>query len=503
MKKTGKLVSIILALAVALTMIVGTGAMIYAEENQTPAASTTYTLTLNNTGKTAHTFEVYQIFTGDLSTTGVLSNVSWGSGISAAGQTALGDATEKAEALAASTSENAADDFADSIKSYLQNPTTTSAVAAGSGTAVTLAPGYYLVRDVAGSQTGENSVYTSYIVQVVKDTTVDTKLDSPTVEKKVKDVNDSEADSTTGWQDSADYDIGDDVPYQITGTLPSNYADYDTYFYQFSDSMSKGLAYNSDAKITIGAGGTDITSSFTEATATAEDGSTTVTWTCNNLKAVSGVSSSASIVVSYSCRLDTDAVIGADGNPNTVKLLYSNNPNESGDGANDSHGETPEDKNIVFTYKVVANKVDENGDPLTGAGFTLYKKNASDEYAAVGTEIKGDALTTFTWNGVDDGDYKISETTTPAGYNTIQDIEFTVSAGHQETADSPTLTSLSGGDKFTGEVSTGALTADIENKKGSTLPTTGGMGTTVFYVIGAILVIGAGIILVSRRKTEK
>ena len=185
------------------------------------------------------------------------------------------------------------------------------------------------------------------------------------------------------------------------------------------------------------------------------------------------------------------------------------------------NGKTPDDKVIVFTYKVVANKVTKNSAydaskdpektgidsdghkefiPLEGAGFTLYKKNASGEYVAVGSEVKGGEMTTFTWTGLDDGDYKISETTTPDGYNTAADIEFTITAAHDVLSTNPTLTSLSGGNKFTGEVNTGVITTDIQNNKGSTLPETGGMGTTLFYVLGGALVLCAGVLLVTKKR---
>ena len=106
----------------------------------------------------------------------------------------------------------------------------------------------------------------------------------------------------------------------------------------------------------------------------------------------------------------------------------------------------------------------------------------------------------FEWKGLDDGDYKLVETTTPAGYNTIADIEFTISAEHDVTSDNLALNSLSGGDIFTGTAKNGTLEADVINNTGSTLPSTGGMGTTIFYVLGGILVVGAVVLLVARKR---
>jgi len=114
-------------------------------------------------------------------------------------------------------------------------------------------------------------------------------------------------------------------------------------------------------------------------------------------------------------------------------------------------------------------------------------------------------LTTFTWCRLDDGDYKISETTTPRGYNKIADILFTITAVHVTLANNPTLTSLSGdvtsGEaKFKASVEDGSLTTDVINESGSTLPETGGIGTTIFYVLGTILLLGAGVLLITRRR---
>ena len=240
-----------------------------------------------------------------------------------------------------------------------------------------LAAGYYLVQNAS---VGNNEAHTNYILQVVKDVTVEPKTSVPTVEKKLKDTNDTTGE-TTGWQDSADYDINDSVPFQLTATLPDNLASYDEYYLELSDTLSTGLTYNKDAKVYLvnGTEKTDITSSFT----IAADGSS---FKINNLKSLNGVTSSTKVVVEYTATLNPNAVIGSAGNPNTVKLIYSNNPNYTGSGETSPTGETPKDKVIVFTYKVVVNKVDQSGNALAGAGFTLYKKDASGNWNVVGDE---------------------------------------------------------------------------------------------------------------------
>ncbi len=521
MTKKRSLLSIMMTLVLALTMVFAMTVTAFADETDN-----TYTLTLNNTGKTAHTFEVYQIFTGDLSEKdGVtaLSNIKWGTGITDEGQTALQNkyvTDEGKEKNAVNVAEKVNDTnatvFAQDVAKYLSSPikTTTSVAAKGSVDVTGLAPGYYFVKDTANSQTGKDSAYTSYILEVVKDTTASTKLDVPTVVKKVQDINESESTERTGWQDSADYKIGQEIPYQITGTLPSNYDDYKTYFYQFTDTMSKGLDYTK--KVTIKVGEEDITDKFTEVITTNDDGSKTVTWTCNDLKAIEGVTltKDSQIIVSYECKLNDKAVMGEAGNPNTVKLTYSNNPNHTSEGTPDK-GETPEDTNIVFTYNVTVNKYSESvadANKLTGAGFTLYKeivkKDGSKSWVAVGNEVKGKALTTFSWDRVDDGNYKLEETTVPTGYNKMADVIFNVTASHDTEADSPKLTALSGNvtsgtATFTASNNKSSLSSDVINKKGSTLPSTGGMGTTLFYLIGVILVLGSGVVLVTRRRMSR
>jgi fimbrial isopeptide formation D2 family protein/LPXTG-motif cell wall-anchored protein len=283
--------------------------------------------------------------------------------------------------------------------------------------------------------------------------------------------------------------------------MPSNIEDYTSYKYVFTDTMSKGLTYTA-SNATIKIGDTVVTSSFKEKVTPKEDGSTVVTWTCDNLKGIDGVTLDANtnVVVNYTAKLNDKAALGSAGNPNTVNLTYSNNPNKGGEGET---GKTPDDKNIVFTYKVVVNKVDQDKKSLKGAGFTLQKK-VNGAYTDVKSFTAGED-TTFNFSGLDDGDYKLTETTTPAGYNTITPVEFTISATHDTTADEPKLISLSG-EATTGEVTftanttDGSLTTDIVNKKGSTLPSTGGRGTTMIYIIGAALVIMAGVVLAMRKK---
>ena len=562
----------ILALLLASVMVMSMSMAVFASEPDISDTNgefeyetllhddTTSSLTVTNIGESEHTFELYQIFVGDVTpvdpatdpATATLSNITWGTGVSNAGQTAYGDAATKAKTL---TDADAAKAFADDLvdKGYLTGAVEKTAAAGADATWTGLNPGYYLVIDKIETQgtedeAVENGAYTAYIMQVVGTVTRNAKLDIPSVEKKVQDTNDSLAANAEAnaddynadgkiWKDSADYDKDDVIPYMITGTLPANFAEYETYkTYTFTDTMSAGLTppAASGVKVTLDSlTGTDITSLFD---VTVDGQTLTVA-----LKSTSDLRTNTSpaftkdskIIVSYSATLNENAVIGADGNPNTVNLEYSNNPNKNGEG---DKGKTPDDKNIVFTYTVNVNKV-TGSDPLAGAAFALYKKYVTvpegksavtsitydngkktytipsgENWVLVEQKTAGTA-TTFDFDRVDDGEYLLVETTTPAGYNSLKPMQFKIEAEHEAESDDPALTSVTGEDTkpegsttldpiSLGEFELKGVTTDINNESGTVLPSTGGMGTTIFYIVGAILVVGAGVILVTRRRMD-
>lgn len=464
MKRMKKMVSIaltlVMAFARALTMKVTT----------TFAADKTFTITAPSND---HTYEIYQIFTGDLSENGsTLSNVKWGSN----GKGTAGNDVDKTvlDEIKGLKSDDADQTKLATIKKYV-DLTGTPFKTVKNGT-VDVPEGYYLIKDKDNSLTGEDDVYTTYIVQVSKDLKITPKADKPQSEKKVKDTNDTIGD-TTGWQDSADYDIGDDVPFQLTGTVTSKYADYKAYKFVFHDKESAGLTFNADS-VKVYVDGKQITSGYE-------------------------VKAGSKITVEYTSQLNDKAVIGSAGNPNTMHLEYSNNPNDDQGGET---GKTPDDTVIVFTYKTIINKVDASGAALKGAEFKLYKvmKDGSEKEVAV---VKNPEGTTFTFNGLDDGDYILRETTTPDGYNSISDIKFRITASHDVLSESPALKHLTG-DKVTGEIeliadkTAGSLTSNIVNQKGSELPETGGMGTTAMYLVGGVLVAGALLLLITKRRMD-
>ena len=219
MKLFKKLASFILAFAMVMAIAMPSVVM---------AADTTYKLTLQNTVE-GHTYEVYQVFSGTLSTKNnkkVLSDLKWGSGVKADAYTVTAKA--KAETL---TDEAAARAFAKELVDQKKLSAATQTVPSATGTTeiAGLAAGYYLVKDTNNSLENTNDSYTAYILQVVGDAITSVKSDVPSSEKKVKDINDSTDTETTEWQDAADWDIGDEVPFKIEGTLPSNYDKYETY----------------------------------------------------------------------------------------------------------------------------------------------------------------------------------------------------------------------------------------------------------------------------------
>lgn len=496
MKTIKRSIALVLAMILTLAMSVTVFAAPNADQN-------TFSLTLNKAVK-GHTYEAYQILSGDLSADkATLSNIKWGEGIKAEGQTALGgDAAGYAKKLA---------DMGNNSKELKEQAQIIGANLASASGSVTvtdpdaknvisnLKPGYYLIKDKDDSLQGQES-YTEFILHVTDDVDANVKADVPSVEKKVKDTNDTTGE-TTGWQDSADYDIGDDVPFQLTATLANNIESYKTYSLKFNDTLSKGLDYNNDAVIKLG--DKDVTSYFTPSyDATAK----TLTFTCDDILAF-GAKNSDKIVVEYTAKLNENAVIGAAGNPNTVYLDFSNNPNNGGEG---DRGKTPEDKVIVFTYKLTVNKVDKENKPLTGAEFSLFKKvNGKEELVEVKKILSTNAEgTVFGFTGLDDGTYVLRETKTPDGYNSIEDQTFTISAKHDENSDDPKLTALTG-DVASGSIinlgvmlEKGELSTDVVNNKGSVLPSTGGAGRVAIYVIGAILVLGGGIVLVTKKRVR-
>lgn len=462
------------------------------------------TITGPNNG---HTYDVYQIIKGDYAN-GKLSNMTWGANATKTG------AVSETDAAALTAITGADTDVAKAVATYV-NMTNPKYTVSGT-TAVTVDDGYYLIVDKGPA--GDNEGLSLNIVQVVGDLTIEPKTGTVDFEKKIKDTND-----TTGvvsdWQDSADYDVNDIIPFKLEGTVASDYANYKTYYFAFHDEEETGLEFQGITSVKIDGVAVDA-SKYEVVTEPTDDCTFEVIFEeLKNTAAVAG----SKVVVEYTSKLTSDAVLGEQGNVNKAKLEYSNNPNNTQNGDTwdkPDTDETPWDNVIVFTYKVVINKTDGK-DPLGNAAFALYKL-VPDTTEGAAADAKKEVLvkeyeavanqTSFEFSHLDDGQYVLKETATPAGYNSVADMTFTVTAEHKITWTTENridvLTSLAG-NKVSGEITltankaAGTLTSDVVNKQGSTLPTTGGMGTTMFYLIGALCVIGAGVLLISRKRVAR
>lgn len=543
MKHLKKLAGVMLALAMVFTLAL-------------PAFAATVTVPsdeiLND-----HTFTAYQIFSGR-EEGGILSDVQWGSGI---------DSTAFLAALKADTtygSKFTECTDAAAVAKVLGDDNTNTALAnavaklayankTGTGTSLTsgettLADGYYLVVDTT-ENVGEGGAYNASLLQVVGNINIAVKTDAPTVEKKVLEDDKYKRDEGygTGYNDVADYNMGDAVLFHLIGSVP-DMSRYDTYRYIFHDTLSDGLTLNKDSiKVYVASdkAGTDKTE-ITGWTKDVNGQSFTVSFA--DLKTVSDVSQGKYIIVEYTATLNQNAVVGLDGNPNEVYLEYSNKPDQSGSGDTDNTGKTPEDKVIVFTYELDTTKVDgqDNTKKLKGAEFVLYRKATVDGaekelYAIVNSEGKvtgwaeatqttgEDKKTTVTYPtgstltsdenglfkviGLDDGIYYLKETKAPTGYNLLsEDITVVITAtttNGQTWIDgkaSSALTKLAvtaDGKAGTGDTSKGIAGITVANNKGSTLPETGGMGTTLFYVLGGGLVLVAVVLLVTKKRMKE
>lgn len=493
MKRVKRVLALLAAFALVLAMAVpafADGANLYTIS--VPAGSN-------------HTYQVYQIFTGDYSN-GKLSNVKWGKNSNSRGD-GVNVGTKVAQSvldeLAAVNTTAATDaDKLRVIEKYAdlsENGMDT----VSESKHIQVAAGYYLFKDTTTGISGN-----TYIAEVVGNVSIKAKNSNvPGFEKKLKDKNDTTDNDFGGWQDVADHDIGDKIPFKLEGTVPADYdAEYTSYYFAFHDEEEAGLTFNPKS-VKVYVDDTEITTGFELKTTPTDDCSFEVVF--NNLKDIKAVHAGSTIRVEYTSTLNENAVIGGNGNLNRAKLQYSNNPRNV-----ESKGETVWDNVVVFTYQVVvkkyANSVAKN-NKLKGAEFTLTKKLKDGTTKDIAVAKSQDGVR-FTFKGLDDGEYTLTETVTPEGYNTIEPITFNVSANHEINWDgtgnrSALLKSLTG-NKGTGEITftsdkgTGALTTDIINKSGTVLPSTGGMGTTVFYVVGGGLMAVAVVLLVTKKRME-
>ena len=517
-------------------------------------------VTIKNVDGNATEFEGYQIFNADVADDGTVSNITWantnvqyavvsfiqaedGSYVGTTAQDAADWITKKVGDEGSSVAFNStAYKIAAVVDGLADKKTTNNGAASG------LAHGYWLFVTKADT-INEGEAGTSPIFTVVGSTPVNVseKTGIPTVEKKIV----SDADSKE--HDAADSQIGQDVTYNLYGTVAENFDKYDTYFYQFSDKISKGLTLQKGAKVYLyenrtdakgelaRAKGTDITANFKEETPAeaAEDGSKTTTWTCDNLKTVSDVTKDSYIVVSYKAQINKDAVVaGTEGNENTVTLKYSNNPMTS------EHGETQPDTVKDYTYGLKINKVDLGTEAkLPNAQFTITTKGDKDNEQVKYVDDKGKLSTNevilktdndgvITLTGLDAGVYTVKEVSAPDGYTAVDSFTFTIKPTMTDDGPAAGLTEVTGelktsqntkviaglNDTSAGKVgdnkldfkegtltnSDGTFNITVGDTKQVGLPLTGLNGVTFTWIAGgAVLCIGVAHLIRSRKQAEE
>ena len=634
MKTTKRIIAMTAAMALSACMAVPVGMMtaFAAPENVTVSVQTDGTVN-NNEGKTpsadtaAHTYTAYEIFTGEnkqtegantpeitaddkyeFEITGFGTGVDW-TALLTAGSDFMNltpDGTKTIAQVIADLGANPSDsDKAKAIAQVLGDNITGNSADAdalakifaaakvdANGTFVTtsgttLTEGYYLITDSYNSSASTPDAQSKFILQVAKkqgsdSITIVPKKSYPTLIKKVKEnvktptgavtINgqNQTADTTAKYNDVADYDIGSAVPFKLYGSMPATLADYEHYYYKFTDTL--GSQFDQPTQITINIGdiktltfnlseGAYVCTDNTEKNCRVSWNSGTLTVSFEDIKAYSKtveetttVTPSTIVTVEYTAVLNNTANIGLPGQENAAKLTYSNNPNfeytpdttdNKEDVPKDDNGtpdnpsddtdetdDTPEDKVIVFTYELDVTKIDGTTKvTLPNAKFTL--QNSANKYAKVAsdgkflgwedttvtdangsTTLTSDANGLFKIIGIDDGTYTLTEINPPTGYNPLTSsvsITLAASTANNQSWDSfvaaNALTALKLDnalqDEGTNNGDRGQAAKTIENNKGTTLPSTGGIGTTLFILGGGCAAGIGGIYLISRKRAGK
>lgn len=503
-----------------------------------------------------HDYIAFQIFKGVISSKDnpTLSDVTWGSHIThpddfleklkdapiIGAQFHSIDATDATDAatvqkvLAVISQWNDSDDdsiaFARFVCHYLySNGDPQSTIVGGGGAIKIPEPGYYLIVDTINFNDGDHyHAYNSFLL--VNDThqgeynvIINHKVVKPTVEKKVYDNDNNDISSAGGWGSSADHAINEKFQFQLIAKLPAGrdegraYDYYDKYTVCFNDTLSEGITYDGLDSVVIESNGTpyDITndsSKYDIDISNLKSQNSFVVKIHDVKNCVANLNDGATITVTYTAHLNDKAYVniagGSTSNINKVYLTYSNNPKDES-----SIGKTPESTPVyVYTYQLNNTKYHDDDNPnnvLAGAGFRLYsdeachdedeiklKMNDDDTYSRdFSTEGKGVEMISgqdgqFNVKGLDAGTYYLKETKTPDGYSACKVIPVTIKADHSRN------------DQVNLEGSN--LTNDIINKKagGITLPSTGGIGTTIFYVVGGGLMVAAIVLLVTKKRME-
>ena len=498
MKYMKKLMTLLAVLTLALAMAVPA----FAE-----TTTTTYTITINNG---SGTYAAYQIFKGDLYNN-TLSNIEWGDNVTDEGRTKFGNAADKAKTI---TTEADAKAFAVEVAKYLTDP------AAGTGTdSITVSgPGYYLIKNTS---VGEGEVFTDYILRVVGDVKVNPKSGKPTLDKQIKH------NETGKWGVVGDNQIGDTVEFRTLTTVPI-VSGYTQYTYVIHDEMSAGLTSNvrSNEDVTIKVNDETVLDKNYYTVTVDEVNTNKFTVTVDVLNAIKDgkMVEGNTLYTYYTGILNEKAKVYNDGKQeNKAYLKYSNNPHDHA-----TTNSTPVKVVYDWTFKMGVKKVDgADGTPLTDAKFVLSKekncdlgaigddgqphntenlisliKNSDGSYTVAPAGYNGSVVNVITAgditiNGLDDATvYYLYETKAPAGYNRLTAaVRFEITATYSDAGDNCTSVTATVNNDVQSSVS-----VNVKNNKGSTLPSTGGIGTTLFYVIGGVLMAVAAVLLVTKKR---
>lgn len=499
-----------------------------------------------------HCYDAFQIFKGDVSDDNTISNVQWGQNIpddkdflaqlkeDPTLRIPFQDANSLQEVLDVMKGWTTSDDNSIAFARFVCNYIYTDAHANSTpvkqgghtGGFELDEAGYYLIVDTSSFSSSADGdsyhAYNSFLLKVNKDhycVQITPKVVKPTVEKEVYDNDDgSSSGDNNGWGSSADHAINEEFQFRLIATLPASenngraYDYYNEYAVLFNDTLSNGITYDRLDSVVIKSKGdtydiTDDNLKYNVDVRHLESDHSFVVSIPDVKTCVEdpgfNLNNGATITVTYTAHLNENAAVnGSAENKNSVRLQYSNNPRP--DGEYWGYTPTPESEVYVYTYQLNNTKraETENGTPLPGAGFRLYSDeacNAEDEIKLkmnddgtysrdFSTESKGVEMLSnkdgqFNVKGLDAGTYYLKETTPPAGYSACANKEIVISATHN-------------GNHV--ELDSSKLSTTIINKKdgGITLPSTGGIGTTIFYVVGGGLMVAAIVLLVTKKRME-